>query len=198
MPGLRLRAQWRPGTRQSAILSPAWDQGTEPRSDRWLSERYVWIAWCVRTSQLTITCRYPFPGRSYCREEWFKPDSNPTGIDHCGEDADRPLFHGLTERLPVDSMADWADDLEQLKAVSTSFGSIQPAELCAPGCRGDPRVSSRERVTGIDLRRVESACANPSPAEMSLETPSGGNSREIVKKPARHPACVGPPQPDEG
>ena len=51
-----------------------------------------------------ITCLYPFPGRSYCREERFKPDSNPTGIDHCGEDTHRPFFHGLTERLHVDSM----------------------------------------------------------------------------------------------
>ena len=42
----------------------------------------------------------PFPGRSYSRKEWFKPDCNPMGIDHCGEDADRRLFHGLTERLP--------------------------------------------------------------------------------------------------
>ena len=27
--------------------------------------------------------------------------------------------HGLTERLPVDSMDDWANYLDQLKAVST-------------------------------------------------------------------------------
>ena len=111
VPGLRLRAQWRPGTRQSAILSPAWDQGTEPRSDRWLSERYGWIAWCVRTSQLTITCRYPFPGsltaakkcvaaraggslaeaRTVERERLLGvavgshcPGASPRSVEHCG------------------------------------------------------------------------------------------------------------------
>lgn len=50
--------------------------------------------------------------------------------------------------------------------------------------------------TGNDRRRAESAgskaYANPTAAEMSLETPSGGNFREIVKKQARHPICVGP------
>ena len=33
--------------------------------------------------------------------------------------------------------------------------------------------------------------ANLSPAERSLETPSGGNSREIVRKQARQLACMG-------
>ena len=63
------------------------------------SERCGRIACCVRTLRSSITCRFPLPGRSNCREEWFKPDSNPTGSDNCGENTDRPFFHGLTERL---------------------------------------------------------------------------------------------------
>ena len=86
-PGLWLRAQWRPSTRRNATLSPPWDGDTEPRSGPWLSERYGRIAWYVRTSKLTIVCRYPIRGRSCRRDGWLKPDNNPTGIDRCGEDA---------------------------------------------------------------------------------------------------------------
>ena len=85
-----------------------------------VSERCSRMACRVRTLRPTITCRYSFPGRSYCREEWFKPESNPTGIDHCGEDADRPLFHGLTERLPVDSP--WRNFEPQLQTEPPSMG----------------------------------------------------------------------------
>ena len=31
-----------------------------------------------------------------------KHDPDSTGFDRCGEDADRPLFHGLAEQLPTD------------------------------------------------------------------------------------------------
>ena len=113
-PGLWLRAQWRPSTRRSATLSPPWDGDTEPRSDPWLSERYGRIAWYVRTSRLTIVCRYPVRGRSCRRDGWLKPDSNPTGIDRCEEDAvptdpprlDRTVTSANVLEGPVDSFSE--------------------------------------------------------------------------------------------
>ena len=52
-----------------------------------------------RTSRLAITLSWPVIGRSCLRVSWLKGETDSTGLDRCGEDAHRPLFHTLTEQL---------------------------------------------------------------------------------------------------
>ena len=110
------------------------------------SERCGRIACPVRILPSTVTCRCPFRGRSYCREEWFKPDSNPKRIDPCGEDADQPLFHGLTERLRANSTSARSNTIRV--TFSCLFGR-QP-------CLHRMRLTSTRRFARTFSRRVQS------------------------------------------
>ena len=73
-----------------------------------------------------IICRYPFPGRSCRRQEWFKPDSNPKGIDHSGEYADRPLFPRPDRTVTYGQICDGSTP-ETLRPGPVEWGGKLPA-----------------------------------------------------------------------
>ena len=191
-PGLRLRVQWRPGTRRSATLSSSWDGGTESRSDPWLSERYGRIAWCVRTSRLTIIWRYPVCGRSCRRTEWLKPASNLTGIDRYGENAvpTAPPWLGRTvtndaERLSIDPRFRVIDSQKIWEPHDGSVKSTMPADHNFTAWER-PSFSSIPLVLtghfGPHSRRLLRRPGRPcQPNATPLESRSPGNCRQDLE-----------------
>ena len=91
-----------PSNRRSAPLQPPSGRGAESEDET----RGVGTIWSDRQphkgfSPLASAFGWPVRRRDQPLCWWLSGDTDAKWLDRCGEDADRPFFHGLAERLPV-------------------------------------------------------------------------------------------------
>ena len=97
---LRVCPLCRPSNRRSVPLPPPSGLGAESGDET----RGVGTIWSVRqpcrgVSRLASTLGWPVRGVVQPPRWWLSGDTDAIWLDRCGEDADRPLFHGLPEQL---------------------------------------------------------------------------------------------------
>ena len=97
---LRVSPLCRPSNRRSVPLPPPSGLGAESGDET----RGVGTIWSVRqpcrgVSRLASTFGWPVRGVVQPLRWWLSGDTDAMWLDRCGEDADRPFFHGLTEQL---------------------------------------------------------------------------------------------------
>ena len=100
---LRVCPLCRPSNRRSVPLPSPSGLGAECGDET----RGVGTIWSVRqpcrgVSRLASTLGWPVRGVVQPLRWWLSGDTDAMWLDRCGEDDDRPFFHGLTEQLPVD------------------------------------------------------------------------------------------------
>ena len=97
---LRVCPLCRPSNRRSVPLPPPSGLGAESGDET----RGVGTIWSVRqpcrgVSRLASTLGWPVRGVVQPLRWWLSGDTDAMWLDRCGEDDDRPFFHGLTEQL---------------------------------------------------------------------------------------------------
>ena len=97
---LRVCPLCRPSNRRSVPLRPPSGLGAESGDET----RGVGTIWSVRqpcrgVSRLASTLGWPVRGVVQPLRWWLSGDTDAMWLDRCGEDGDRPFFHGLTEQL---------------------------------------------------------------------------------------------------
>ena len=93
---LRVCPLCRPSNRRSVPLPPPSGLGAECGDET----RGVGTIWsvrqpCIGVSRLASTLGWPVRGMVQPLRWWLSGDTDARWLDRCGEDADRPFFHGL-------------------------------------------------------------------------------------------------------
>ena len=150
---LRVCPLCRPSNRRSVPLPPPSGLGAESGDET----RGVGTIGSVRQpcrggSRLASTLGWPVRGVVQPLRWWLSGDTDAMWLDRCGEDADRPFFHGLTEQLLGGgncSVRPWGSTSCAGPAASRSMATGHPTK-CHPftSMAWRPRAEKRPVVVG--------------------------------------------------